>query len=301
MTLELEKSKPYSKQKMNDNKVLSVFRRLAKRNCRIMPNCIGSGVGSSAIDIYGLAVDGAVLRDTPRILAAHIRQWLADGRIEPCGNGFKISAAGLSWLRRRLASVDEFHEQHQVISPRIIEFEGARRHALAVETESPLRWLASRKDKSGAALIHPFQLEAGERLRSDYEFAGLTARVTASWNPAAQGAGGGGNGQNEAAALQDNVMAARQRVVRALAAVGPELSGVLVDVCCHFKGLEEAEKAEGWPQRSGKVVLQIALTRLARHYGLVSDEQLTKGLQRKLLHWGAPGYRPDLDSEEAAS
>ena len=86
--------------------------------------------------------------------------------------------------------------------------------------------------------------------------------------------------------LTENVLAARQRVVRALASVGPELSGVLVDVCCHLKGLEEAEKTEGWPQRSGKVILQIALTRLARHYGLVSDSQITAGSEAPLAALG---------------
>jgi len=68
--------------------------------------------------------------------------------------------------------------------------------------------------------------------------------------------------------LQENIAACRERVRRALSAVWPELAGVLIDVCCHLKGLEEAERAAGWPQRAGKVVLQLALTRLARHYGI---------------------------------
>jgi hypothetical protein len=120
--------------------------------------------------------------------------------------------------------------------------------------------------------------------------------VTASWNPAAslKRSGGGGNDQ---AALTENVLAARQRVVRALAAVGPELSGVLVDVCCHLKGLEEAERSEKWPQRSGKVVLQIALTRLARHYGLIHEGQGTDAIKRRLQHWGAADYRPEIKGE----
>jgi hypothetical protein len=58
------------------------------------------------------------------------------------------------------------------------------------------------------------------------------------------------------------VIAAKERVMRALMAVRPEVSGILVDICCELKGLEEAEKANGWPSRAGKVVLQIALTRL---------------------------------------
>lgn len=73
-------------------------------------------------------------------------------------------------------------------------------------------------------------------------------------------------------------------------AVGPEISGVLVDICCELKGLEEAEKKNGWPQRAGKIVLQIALTRLAKHYGLIADPQAQRG--RVLRHWGEADYRP---------
>jgi len=65
--------------------------------------------------------------------------------------------------------------------------------------------------------------------------------------------------------------------------------------CCELKGLEEAEKANGWPARAGKVVLQIALTRLAKHYGLIASDAAA---QRKtgLRHWGTEDYRPTLDA-----
>ncbi|WP_088347198.1 DUF6456 domain-containing protein [Rhodomicrobium sp. R_RK_3] len=224
-----------------------------------------------------------------------LRVWLADGLLEACEAGYRLTPEGVAWLKRRLSTAQEFQSQHQARAVRVIDFEGAKRPAMVNEAESPLAWLASRKDKSGAPLLAAFQFEAGERLRADYQFAGLTARVTASWNPAASGAGR--SSANDMAALQDNVMAARQRVVRALAAVGPELCGVLVDVCCHLKGLEQAEKTEGWPQRSGKIILQIALTRLARHYGLVGEGQLSAGLARRLQHWGAEDYRPKLSGE----
>ncbi len=41
---------------------------------------------------------------------------------------------------------------------------------LVNETESPLGWLKSRKDRNGRALISEEQFEAGERLRADYWF-----------------------------------------------------------------------------------------------------------------------------------
>ncbi len=92
--------------------------------------------------------------------------------------------------------------------------------------------------------------------------------------------------------LQDNVAGARERVRRALTAVGPELAGVLIDVCCHLKGLEEAERAAGWPQRSGKVVLQLALTRLARHYGIDPAVARSEARAPSVRHWGSDDYRP---------
>ena len=76
--------------------------------------------------------------------------------------------------------------------------------------------------------------------------------------------------------MADHVVASRQRINQTLAAVGPELAGILLDVCCYLRGLETLEKAAGWPQRSGKIVLQIALQSLARHHGLVRDDETAR-------------------------
>lgn len=284
---------------MNEVKVLTIMRRLARLDAKLVQRNKTSKHDGGEVS-YRLAAACNKSERRIDISAEIVRKWLAEGLIEPAGDGYALAAAGRSWLKRRLSAGDEFAAQHQLRKVRVIDFEGVRRPAIVNDAENPLRWLASRKDKSGKPMLAAYQLEAGERLRADYEFAGLTSKVTSSWNPAATSNSGGG--ANDAAALQDNVMAARQRVVHAVAAVGPELAGILVDVCCHFKGLEDAEKAEGWPQRSGKVILQIALTRLARHYGLVSEDQIASNLRRRLTQWGVDDYRPRMTADgEAAS
>jgi uncharacterized protein DUF6456 len=119
--------------------------------------------------------------------------------------------------------------------------------------------------------------------------------VTSNWSACAPPQRTRRAAPSNPALLRDEVIAAKERVMRALMAVGPEVSGILVDICCEFKGLEEAEKENGWPQRAGKVVLQIALTRLARYYGLI-DVGTPKPARRGLRHWGSDDYRPSIDA-----
>jgi hypothetical protein len=159
--------------------------------------------------------------------------------------------------------------------------------------ETPLQWLRRRKDKSGRPLLTEAQFQAGERLAEDYWHAQLMPRVTANWSALAPGERTRRSAPGAGVEMRDAVAAARQRVGRALAAVGPEMAGLLVDVCCHETGLEAAERSAGWPCRSGKVVLDIALTTLARHYGLIPPE---RPLSPRLRHWGDADYRPTLDA-----
>ncbi len=123
--------------------------------------------------------------------------------------------------------------------------------------ESPLAWLHAR------GLLSARQLAAGERLRADYERAALGARVTMDWNTARVDGGGGGGRDPTTAQL-----AAKRRFDGAVAAAGPGLADVLWRVVCAGEGLPAAEKALGWPARAGRVVLTLALDRVAAHYGL---------------------------------
>ena len=152
--------------------------------------------------------------------------------------------------------------------------------------ESPLSWLRTRRDKAGRPLISDVQFLAGERLRMDFERAMLARRITTSWEAAGTGPCGGG----VAAELSDGAIAARQRYMKALDAAGPELASMLAQVCCLSAGIEQAERLLNLPQRSGKAVLGLGLTALARHYGLLRAERQRDGLR----HWGLDDYRPDI-------
>jgi len=61
-------------------------------------------------------------------------------------------------------------------------------------------------------------------------------------------------------------IAARQRFDGAIKAAGRGLEDILWRVVCAGEGLPEAEKGLGWPARSGKLVLRIALERVAEFY-----------------------------------
>jgi hypothetical protein len=132
------------------------------------------------------------------------------------------------------------------------------------EGESPLAWLARRKGRDGRVLIEPVQLQAGERLRAEFTRAQLMPRITANWSASVSDDRRGALPAN----FTEIAVAARQRVRQALDAVGPEFAGLLLDVCCFLKGLADVERERNWPPRSAKVVLQLGLDRLARHYGL---------------------------------
>ena len=125
--------------------------------------------------------------------------------------------------------------------------------------ESPLLWLRARGYLSERLYL------AGDRLREDWEIAGLGPRVTMVWDAAPMS-----RGRNRTAPggvePQGRQLSACQRFDAAIDHAGPGLSDILWRVVCAGEGLSIAEKALGWPKRAAKLVLGFALERVADYY-----------------------------------
>jgi len=211
-------------------------------------------------------VSGEVLAE---LQAAALLRPLADGR-------FALSPEGMARARRlrlrkaagREGGDDAFRAQHQL---RAMRLRGAGQGHARVSvnlTESPLGWLRNRRDPKGRAYLEERHVEAGERLRADFELAALPSRVTARWGgqPVSRGRRGAAETM-----MTDRQVAARQRFHKAADALPGELRDMTVRVCCFHEGLEAIEKSQGWPVRSGKLVLRIALDQLADFYRLPKE------------------------------
>jgi len=138
---------------------------------------------------------------------------------------------------------------------------GTRRGARSVTVnvaESPLAWLHSRGHLSD------IQFAAGEALCRDWERAQLAPGITMRWDPVRIR----GTGQDQSLSSAERQLAARARFDGAAAAAGPGLSDILWRVVCAGETLPSAERALAWPVRSGKLVLRLALDRVAGFYRL---------------------------------
>ena len=176
------------------------------------------------------------------------------GWIIPDGPGrFVLGEAGRAFVVRSLGGADGFAQQHRDMQ---IQEQGGERLRLNM-AESPLTRLKAR------GLVDAAQFAAGEKLRRDFTLAQLTPRMGVDLTrPVVSGGAQGGE------CISDIAMGARQRLSRAMAAAGPGLSDLAFEVCCDLVAGERAEARRGWARRSGRVVLCLALDRLAAHYGL---------------------------------
>jgi hypothetical protein len=144
------------------------------------------------------------------------------------------------------------------IAAESVAHERVARSVTVNAAESPLGWLFAR------GLVSRRQYDAGERLRADWERAHLAPRVTMAWDSAPVARGRGGSAP--APDLNATQIDAKRRFHAAIDAAGPGLADILWRVVCAGDGMREAETALGWPARAGKLVLTIALDRIAAYY-----------------------------------
>jgi hypothetical protein len=235
-----------------------------------------SPFGCGRIALYRNA-DGATL-GAGYASAAEVDALVANGTACWSGSG-----------RGRRLSLAAANMPERALSIRKVVVDGAEQPVLTDDRESPLLWLHRRSGKDGKPQISAVEFAAGERFRADLTLARMLPRLTMNWDAAL--APDDHRSARDPASASDSALAARQRVRRACDRLGPELSGIAIDVCGFLKGLDLVERERRWPARSAKVVLRLALAALASHYG-VDAPACDPGRSRSV--WRADGARPEI-------
>ncbi len=246
-------------------------------------------IGSQTVELEASSHGRVMLQGARGYLAisADVLESLQSRKlIQRKDNAITLTAAGKVI---RSENADRFQAQHRELDSVGMETPDGWESVAINLRESPLSQLARRRGRNGQAFLSESEIRAGERLRADFTRGQLSPKLGATWRADAI-SGKHQHGAGGMADLTDAALAARQRVEKAVVATGPELSGVLLDICCFLKGMEQVESERGWPVRSAKVMLKAALGTLHRHY---EPDRVSAGRHRS-LHWGTPDYRPEL-------
>ncbi|PHR94338.1 MAG: hypothetical protein COA69_01720 [Robiginitomaculum sp.] len=159
---------------------------------------------------------------------------------------------------------NSFANQHRDVQTRDVYTPDGVRRSARVNSASIFRRLARHVDRSGRPFLLADEVEAGERFARDYACS-MTGSVSTQ-NMASTG-GMGGTHDNVAENMSVMALDAKRRVREALEMLGPGMDRTLIALCGREWGLEQIEAAEGWPKRSAKTVLKLALVRLSAYYG----------------------------------
>jgi hypothetical protein len=130
--------------------------------------------------------------------------------------------------------------------------------------ESPIAWLARRRDASGRPWLSPAEVAAGERLRRDAERAASGPSLTMRWDALPRSSGG----SSARVEPGERALSASARVEAALKAVSPRVRALVVQICLNSSSLQLAEQTLGLRRRQGKTLLKQGLQALAEHYGV---------------------------------
>lgn len=225
--------------------------------------------GAATAEGEGFSVE----RDGRRVSLAQgeARALVSEGVIDADAEGCRANHGTAQWLKRQLLEDDAFAAQHRVAGRRA---DGT----LLNLAESPLARLALATGEA-EAFLRPHQVEAGERLRRLVERAQLQPRLTMSYSAAHTASKGAGH----AGELGDMAADARKALAELHRQLPRDCAEVALDVCGFGKGLQQIETERGWPRRSAKLVLRIALDRLAEVYGI--DEAAVGVETRRRRAW----------------
>ncbi|MCK0166453.1 DUF6456 domain-containing protein [Jannaschia sp. S6380] len=257
-----------------DREARRVLRRLCEADAFL---AVGQGMPQAAV-LRETEAAPTRTATVPRSVAQAfvLKDWVACykvGRI----TRYRITEAGRAALKRLLSenlnarveargmaeSPSPFLTQHMELAQQVRPSAAGEERLRVNLAESPLGSLARKKDRDGKPFLSMELVVAGERLREDFERAQMGPRVGQNWERFLTA---GGRGQIGPGTNCSGPEDARTRVSEALRALGPGLADVVLRVCCFLEGMETAEKRMGWAARSGKIVLRIALQRLAAHY-----------------------------------
>jgi len=200
-------------------------------------------------------------RPTSRLSPGRFDEAMRCGWLARRDNGLTLSADGQAALKAGTRGEDpDPASRHRDMAERpVIDRQGQVGTARANRREGPLGpWLDG---------LEPHQRQAGERFIADYHQSTLMSPVTRNWSPTAQRRSEGRRRGPEDAAL--GALAAKDRVMDALDALGPAFARVIEAALVHEDSAAALERRFGWAARSGRTVLGLALTRLAEVYRLV--------------------------------
>ncbi len=229
---------------------------------------------------YKSAADAAPKLVVPAQLAKFA---IERGLLRVCGAGQVEPCEGTrSWVKRfkcksadKNSNINAFAAQHLQMEEREIFDEAGEMVLTQVNVAtSPLLRLFRQKNELGERFLSPVEFAAGQKLRQDYAASAMGRMSCSNWMRVGRASGAA---SADSCFYDGNAgsMDARKRVMAALQAVGPVLDRVLFSTLIREQGLSAQEQDRQWPKSSSKIVLKIALSRLAYHYGLsVSHEQI---------------------------
>lgn len=234
---------------------------------------LSRGAEALRIDDRYITADGASL--SAARAEALIRSGAIAGDRSRCGRNDLTR----NWLKRQLLAVEPFVGQH---------IDTATRAGLTINlSESPVSRLAIASARGGKPFLERHHVEAADRLRRLVERAGMLPRMTTNY----ANTEGVGSRDNQASDISDMAADARKELSRLNAALPRDCAAVAIDVCGFLKGLQQVEAERGWPRRSAKLILRVALDCVAAHFGL--DAAATGRSSNRPHRWMDEGARPE--------